>query len=320
MAFNRIAKVLTKGQGFDIAGTTPMINPSKGGQFGYSPDVGNLVSSQAMVRRHVIAKVVETPNFFKTMRNPPTWVENYVEIMERRPISITGLDASLSVATDSVPHGGGGYIQEEFTNVTRQPIDLKYELVDTYGGAIAKFWELYIRYGMMDPETKFALNGTSENPPEDMLLDQYSGTMIFIEPDPTHRKVVRAWLIAGIWPKGNGTVIGGRDITKDLEIVRHSIGFAGVPQLGLGVDHYAQRILDSINLHHADPNLSAAFIKRNNGDKLWDAEVDTTHVPGGPGYVPGLEQDGTDNLYKDKMASGAVASNPLSQGASFQQN
>lgn len=306
MAYNRAPDTLLSGQGFDFAGVSAMVNPGFGGQFGWSPNVGNLQSSQSHVRRHLVAKVISVPNFFRHMPNPEVWVQTYVELMERRAIKITGLNATLTVATDSIPHGGGGFKQEEIINVTREDISLSYEFADSYGAATSKFIEQYIRYGMMDPETKFALVGVTPDYPTDMLLDQYCGTILYYEPDATHRTVVRSWLVAGIFPKTAGEILGSRDITSDMEIVRLSIPFAGTPQLGLGVDHYAQEVLDQTKMNFADPNLSAAFIKqwKSVGKGIGDAEVQTVT---NAGYIPGLEAVGEKNLYKDKFKSSQAA-------------
>ena len=308
MAYNRIQELLLQGQGYDFAGNSAQVNAGYGGQFGWSPNVANLQSSQAHVRRNLIPKVISVPNFFRSMPNPEVWTRTYIEIMERRAIKITGLNATITVATDSTKHGGGGYKQEEITNVTREDIDLSLELADSYGASTSLFWEQYIRYGMMDPETKFALVGVTENYPTDMLLDQYCGTMMFIEPDATHRTVIRAWLVAGIFPKGTGSIIGARDITNDMEIQKLEIKFAGVPQIGLGVNHYAQEILDSIRMEYADPNLSPAFIKgwKQDGVGIGDAEVQSIK---GSGYVDGLEDTGLKNIYKDKFFTGGAGQN-----------
>ena len=66
---------------------------------------------------------------------------------------------------------------------------------------------------MKDPETKYANIATiTGRGPTDMLLDRYSMTCLFIEPDPTHRYALDAWVTTNMFPKGTGAISAKRDL------------------------------------------------------------------------------------------------------------
>lgn len=78
------------------------------------------------------------------------------------------------------------------------------------------FHQGWITNLMMGPDTRFAniatLSGiTSMSQPPHMLADMYSVTMLFIEPDPTHTRVVKSWLVTNMYPAGAGDILGSRE-------------------------------------------------------------------------------------------------------------
>ena len=132
----------------------------------------------------------------------------------------------------------------------------------------------WITYGLMDPDTKFALVGTlNANVPEDMLADWYSMSCLFMEPDPTHRKVVKSWVTTNMWPKATGEIIGKRDMTSARELTNLTIEFTGLSQFSLGTNVFAQSILDKINITNANPNLRRSFIETLHADVTNNAAV-----------------------------------------------
>lgn len=72
----------------------------------------------------------------------------------------------------------------------------------------------WIRYGLMDPETKYALLGTmGKAEVKDLLADWYSATCLFMQPDPMHKKIDKAWITTNMFPLANGDITGKRDLT-----------------------------------------------------------------------------------------------------------
>ena len=119
----------------------------------------------------------------------------------------------------------------------------------------------------MDPYSKFAtINTFSSGRVTDMLADRYSMTCAFFEPDPTHTRVVKAWIGTHMFPKSNGEIIGARDITAAGEAANYSIEFSGIFQYGLGVNRFCQQLLDTIDITGASPYTMPSFINAVSAD------------------------------------------------------
>ena len=242
--------------------TQPMLDVAHGGQMGFAPDLTEWVSNQAYVRRNVFCLLLEAPKFFQYLPEPEKWVNTLRALVELHPKTIEGLNAGLTVEVAETPVGGGGEMQEEFTDVKRARSQPVFTFDEKYGMPIQTFIREWIMQGMMDPDSKVANVGTlAGKRPEDMLADMYSMTCAFIEPDPTHRKVMKSWITTNMFPKGTGDIIGKRDLTSASEILTLSIEFTGVSQFNLGTNVLAQKLLDNININNANPYLRPAFIQ-----------------------------------------------------------
>lgn len=242
--------------------TGVMLNPLRGGQMGYAPNYTEWVSNQQYIRRQLIPVLLEAPTAFAYLPNPEWWVGTLRAIIELHAQRITGLTASLTVETAETPFGGSGQMQEDPTNVTEEQSKVTIELNEKYGMPFARFFDGWIRHAIMDPYSKFATINTLTTGPRvtDMLADRYSMTVAFIEPDPTHTTVVKAWLGTHMFPKSNGEIVGSRDITAGGEQSNYSIEFSGIYQYGLGVNKFCQKILDNIDITGASPYTMASFI------------------------------------------------------------
>jgi hypothetical protein len=210
--------------------------------------------------------LLEAPRFFTLMPDPAKWVSTLKSLLELHCRSIEGFNAALTVDTDEHPVGGAGEMQQEVINVTRARTEPSFTFVEKYGRPIQTFIQHWIQYALMDPETKYALVGTLENKPEDLLADWFSCSALFFEPDPTHRKVVQAWVTTNMFPKETGEIVGKRDLTSASEILNLTIPFTGISQYGLGVNLFAQKILDGININNANPYTRKSFIEAISSD------------------------------------------------------
>lgn len=250
--------------------STPVLNPMRGGQHGYAPNYTEWINNQQYVRRNLICVLLEAPTGFAELPNPAWWVGALRSIMELHAIRITGLTASLTVETVETPFGGGGTMQEDPSDVKEAQSRVTVELNEKYGMPFARFFDGWIRNLIMDPYSKFATIATHGNRGRvtDMLADRYSMTCAFIEPDPVHNRVVKAWLGTGMYPKSNGEIIGSRDLTAGGEAANYSIEFAGIYQYGAGVNRFCQKLLDSIDITGASPFGMAPFIDKVSEDVL----------------------------------------------------
>lgn len=267
---SRLAEaILQNGKAFSAGHQNPMVDLQYGGQMGYSPDLTEWVSNQAYVRRNLICLLVEPPKGFQYLPNPEQWVATLRSLVELHPISIDGLNAGLDVETTETPVGGAGQMHEDFVDVKETRSQPTFKWNEKYGMPVASFLRGWITHLMMDPATKFANIATNSGArPTDMLADMYAMTCAFIEPDPTHTKVVKSWLVTNMWPKGTGEISGRRDLTAQGESVTYDVQFTGISQFGLGVDAFSQRLLDGINITGANPYNRNAFVDKISAEVL----------------------------------------------------
>lgn len=263
----RVTDAILGQKGYGRGHSSPMVDLAFGAQQGFSPDLREWVSNAAYVRRNVFCLLLEAPRFFQLMPDPQKWTEALRMLFEMHPRTIEGLNAGLTVDTDETPVGGGGEVQEEYVNVTRARTQPVFTFNDKYGAPMNTFLRTWIEYGLMNPHSKVANIGTlTGQRPDDMLPDWYSATAIFIEPDPTHRKVIRSWLCTNMWPKSDGDVTGSRDLTAAMNLSNISVEFTAIAQYGIGVDQFAQQLMDQLVLDNANPHLRPAFVDRVSSD------------------------------------------------------
>ena len=259
--------ILQNNQAYAAGRQNPMLDLTKGGQMGFAPDYTQWVSNQSYIRRNLFCLLVEAPRGFTYLQNGDKYTGVLKSLVELHALSIDGLNAGLEVETSETPVGGSGQMQQHFTNVTEARSNPVFRFDEKYGMPVASFFRSWITHLMMDPHSKVANIGTlSGNKPTDMLADMYSATMIFIEPDPTHTKVVKSWLCTNMFPTGTGEIVGRRDLTAAGEQTTYDITFTALTQFGLGVDQFAQRLLDGINITGANPYLRPAFINEISAD------------------------------------------------------
>lgn len=262
----RLTEAILGQKAFGGHANQPMLDLTYGGQHGWAPNLTEWVSNQAYVRRNLVCVLLEAPRFFTLMPDPAKWVSTLKSLLELHCRSIEGFNAALTVDTDEHPVGGAGEMQQEVINVTRARTEPSFTFVEKYGRPIQTFIQHWIQYALMDPETKYALVGTLEKKPDDLLADWFSCSALFFEPDPTHRKVVQAWVTTNMFPKETGEIVGKRDLTSASEILNLTIPFTGISQYGLGVNLFAQKILDGININNANPYTRKSFIEAVSSD------------------------------------------------------
>jgi hypothetical protein len=256
-----------KNNAWGASEASPQTDLAWGGQHGWTPMLNEWVSNQAYVRRNLVCVLLEAPRIFQYMPEPAKWVQTLRSLVELHPLRIEGLNAGLTVETTDHAVGGAGEMQREFTNVTRARTDVTFTYSsDKYGNPIQTFLDAWIRYGMMDPDTKTALAGTISDAPGDMLADMYSFSAIFFEPTPEGRKVHRAWIVTNMFPTTTGDIIGKRDLTSASEISELSINVGGIAQYGNGPVQVAQKLLDAMNFTGANPFFMQGFITDESSD------------------------------------------------------
>jgi hypothetical protein len=287
---SRVTDAILNQKAFGRGSNQPMLDATFGGQQGYAPNLAEWTSNAAYVRKNLICVLLEAPRFFQQMPESQKWIDTLKSLVELHPRSIEGLNAGLTLEFDEHPIGGGGEVQQEVTDSKRARSEPVFTFVEKYGMPIQTFLYQWITYGIMDPDTKFALANTlTGDKPEDMLPDQYTASMLFMEPDPQHKRVVKSWVVTNMMPFGTGDIVGKRELTAAGEINTLSVQFTGIAQFNLGTNIFAQSILDSINMNNANPYLRPSFIqgvdaKVGASSKGYASEVASL----GAGAVPGL--------------------------------
>ncbi len=251
-------------------GKAPMTDLKYGAQNGFAPNLAEWVSNTHYVRRNLICLLVEPPAGFRLLDDGPFWVTALKSLVEVHAKSIDGFNSGLEVdAGAETAVGGAGEMHQDIINVTRQRSNPSFTFVDLYGRPIQNFLHDWIINLIGDPDSKvpgIVTKENSRNRVTDMLADMYSATMLFMEPDPTHVKVAKAWLTTNMYPKGTGDITGKRDLTASGELSELTVEFTGISQTGLGVISFAQAILDKINFTNANPYARPAFVQNIHAD------------------------------------------------------
>ena len=284
MASSLTNKFFLNGDAYSNGNTakSQMFNLARGGQMGWNVYLNQWVNNQAYVRRQIIPILLQAPGFFKYMPNPNHWIQSLKALIELHAINIEGLNATLTVETEEHPVGGAGEVQEEVTNTTRERTNVSFTWNEKFGIPVQTFLYNWIIYGLMDPNTKYPLVSTlNGNVPPAMTADQYSATVLFIEPDPTAHYVIKSWLVTNLFPKTSGEIIGKRNLTEPGEMLEITAEFGGISLFTLGVNDFAQQILDQINtnLPNANPYLQPSWLTKI------DSDVSSQAV----GYEQGVE-------------------------------
>jgi hypothetical protein len=100
----------------------------------------------------------------------------------------------------------------------------------------------------------------------DRLLDYYSFTVLFIEPNLNLNRVVVALLCSNMVPRSSGTRELGFDKTSANQVSTISVTFSALTERGAGVNQLAQRVLDQMRAVGANPMTRQASIQGIDAD------------------------------------------------------
>lgn len=282
MTDRRYSDVMIGQRAYGEGASSGTINLGLAGTRQFAVDIPNLAGNTPYVRRNVIAVLLDAPEFFRYMADTDLLVENLKRLIEVHARTITGLNQTLHVEYAEAPASGSGEVIETVTNVTRErstPTLTCYELA---GRSITRFINLWIRYGLADPNSKVPLVVTEANLNASQWDQNFaSATVLFFEPDPTWSDINAAWLCANMQPKEGVTWEGGRDTGVMGQYEEVSIPFTAVTEVSIAVDNLARQVMGSMSKKGLDPehtdsilgSYSADVAKATNGlkDQLDDA-------------------------------------------------
>lgn len=264
---SRLTNAILENEAYARGANQPMLDLTYGGQMGYSTNPAEWISNQAYVKSNLIMILLEAPRFFALMPDPQKWIQILKSLVELHPKSIQGYNAGVTVEFEPHPFGAAGEEQHEPTQAKRAQSTPTFSYVDKFGNSIQNYFQSWIDYGIMSPDTQTPLISTlTGEKPKDFLSDWNSMTCLAIEPDPLQQKVVRSWLTVNMMPKGTGDITAKRDLTTAKEIVTFDVEFTGINFVGIGINAFAQKILSSINITRAVPYNRPSFIQDISSD------------------------------------------------------
>lgn len=256
----RLSEALYTDASFARGKYHPMVDLKRGGQHGFLVDYEAWCSSSPYIRQNVIPVLITAPRGIKDMPNPQVMYAGIKAFFELHSKTISGLQSSLEVDSAQQAIGGAGEMIDAPVNVTRARTEPVHTVDEKYGRPFTELFDSWITNLIMDPETKVPGILNQENVVvKDLLNDYFSASVLYIEPDPTMRKVVHAWYVTNMYPQAGASREGGRDLTSSKEDLSIDITFTGLTQVGIEVNNFAQLMLDSMNLANVSPNLRPVF-------------------------------------------------------------
>lgn len=316
--------LIQNGEGYAQYSYTSVVDLRNGGQNGAIPDYRTFISNSAYVQRNVIPFLIEYPRGFDYMpgangrvgekggRN--IWVGTLKALVETQAKSIEGLNGTLSVNFVDNPIGSSGEVQEDYSQTQRARSTPSFTWVERQGRPVYHFFKGWIDYLLGHAETQTPMLGSvpgNEGVAFDFLPDMTSMTVLFVEPDPYQRRVVESWLCINMMPHGAGELNGKRDLTSAMSGREVSVEFTAITMMSQGVNEFAQRLLNELNLTGMNPQLRKACV-----DKV-DAAISAVTGPNGQdkvGYGVQVRQNSAQGLNYNYDNSTGMAGNPADQG------
>jgi len=249
------------------ANDIPTIDLRLGGQWGLLPRIGGVsaekpihewMHEQAYLKRDIIPIVLEVPRMFDLMPNSKDWKEAIKAMLEVHAKTIDGLNSSLTVDTTEHELGLSGATFKEISDVKREATSVSITLQEKYGIPFEILLDVWIRYGMMDPDLKAPLItriASADQLPKAWTADWYSMSAIFIEPDVMYRKPIHSWLVSNMFPTSNPDIIGKKDKNSGRELKEISLELGGfaVPHTNKRVHKLATATIEQLELWSKDP-------------------------------------------------------------------
>jgi hypothetical protein len=270
MASTDLVNRLLGKQGFAKNALTPVVDPRMGAQFGFMPNFRELPSNTPYTRKPMIPIVVQGPKAFDYLDGGQLIKDTLKVLMEEHPLSIEGINLTMTPEFAETAVGGAGQKLKIISNMMLAESAPSFSYQEKYGKVLTRFFTFWHKVCMMNPETKFPdiLSMAVSGMPEEILEDFMSMTMLFIEPDPTHRYVVEAALISNMMPSSGIPRELVRNLPEGDQALQFSMEFTGVTESTDAVFAFAQEVLSSISLTGVSPNNRPAAMDAIHADYL----------------------------------------------------
>ena len=183
-------------------------------------NLDNDVNSQYYIPRNLICVITEYPVFF-----------SYKEPKERDELKEV-LRTILEVKADKIT-GFNDTLLFDGTHVVHSALEPTFHFRELFGRSIQNFLSFWITTGV-----KFG--------PEMMKF-----SAMFIEPDPTHKLVMKAWHCRHMYPRMNGHIQSSRNMLEPHKPVLFDVPFGYVwdptPSAMAIENAFAQELLNKAN-------------------------------------------------------------------------
>lgn len=257
-------------QSFAKGAYTPVVDPRMGQQMGFMPNFRELPSNTPYTRKSMIAILVQHPLFMDYLDGGQILKDTLKVLVEEHPLSIEGINLTITPEFAETPVGGAGQKLKIIQNMTQAESSPSFSYQEKYGKVITRFYTYWQRTAMMNPETKFPeiLHMAVSDMPEEILENFMSMSMLFIEPDPTHRYVVEAALLSNMMPSSGIPREMVRNLPEGDTALTFSMEFTAVTESTNAVFEFAQVVLNTISLTGVSPNNRPAAFDSIHADIL----------------------------------------------------
>ena len=245
--------------------TAPVVDAFVGGQNGPTLNLGRYINNSAYVSRPVIARVVEFPRWVDYMPNPEIFrraIKNWFEVQTK----IDGLQKGIQVDFVEQEIGPAGHRQFDVNKSTITQSDITHSAMDKAGLPFQNLHTIWIRYGMVDPESMIPLVHLLRDDIGDHLPDMWSATVLYFEPDMRQRAVQKAWLMTNMGPRNNGPDEGRRDLQSGGSPLELSIPYTGLQDTSIGVHNFATSELKKLARRGLNPLTRQAYVSSIDAD------------------------------------------------------
>lgn len=248
------------GAGYETKGTMPGLQ-IHGGPHGFAPDFKKRLLWSNYIKQPFITLMLQAPGFFNLLPESEILIGSLKDLVELNAKRVDGLRSTLNAEYASTDLTRAGEQWQDISMVKRERSEPSYAFVERMGKPINKLLDFWLRYGIQDPDTGIPLVSTLPG------VDQYrivssntSMVTIHIEPDPTHREVVEAWLVFNQQPMNAGNVEGVRDIFTGQQVLEYQIPMTATTLVGYSVNKLAQKLLDELNYVGANASRRELFV------------------------------------------------------------
>ena len=225
-----------------------------GGMNGYAVPWQAWVHNAMYTSRPMLTFLLQAPIGFKLLPNSQQYISTLRSLVETIRHRVEGIQLRLDVNTSTDQKvGRAGQVFEVFLNTTVTESNVSMSWWERPGTPIFNFFQFWVRTLMADPETGYAAISTySGTQAYDGLPDMYTMSMLFVEPDMTHRTCVKAAIGLNMFPKSTGDNEMRYDADNVSSVQEVTIDFTGFYHITTGVKALGQKFLNSISLVNAN--------------------------------------------------------------------